>query len=394
MSDAARSPATDYSDVDALVDVLVDAHRELERTRRRVDEVGEDALQDLRDRYEELTALFDRYEERVTGDGDFQTFIEFQGKVAEFTEELPEEARHRDVFEDVDDLLQQRRLTESDWERVRERLAPVWRDVERLTDREEARDAYRDARYAVRSRRAELDERIADLERLQRLGDADLDAPTDRLREPIERYNERVETAFDTLRREAGARVVLDLLAKTEAYPLVEFQSPPADLHEYVRTEEPGTEPIPQLLEYADYSRSKLDHYVDDPTTLKQRVSTHRTYLRRLDADPLTVAWPPPEAGVLWYRCRELESVVGRVGDADPVPAEAGEAATVALREVRALPRETDYERLRTSAQAREQLSDEERERLASGAVDDELAAVREAKSRLDDALDEYPSLS
>jgi hypothetical protein len=149
MSDAARSPATDYSDVDALVDVLVDAHRELERTRRRVDEVGEDALQDLRDRYEELTALFDRYEERVTGDGDFQTFIEFQGKVAEFTEELPEEARHRDVFEDVDDLLQQRRLTESDWERVRERLAPVWRDVERLTDREEARDAYRDARYAV-----------------------------------------------------------------------------------------------------------------------------------------------------------------------------------------------------------------------------------------------------
>jgi hypothetical protein len=390
MSDAARSSATDYSDVDALVATLADAHRELERARGRVDAVGEDTLRDLQERYDELTALFDRYEERVTGDGDFQTFIEFQGKVAEFTEELPDDARHRDVFEDVDDLLQQRRLTESDWERVRERLGPVRRDVERLTERAEAREDYSDARYAVRSRRDDLAERIADLERLQRLGDADLDAPTERLRDPIDAYNQRVETVFETVVREAGARAVLELLAKTDAYPLVEFRTPPAALRAYVRDAEPGTEPVSQLLEYADYSRSKLDHYVDDPAALKQHVSAHRTYLRRLNAEPLRVAWPPPEAGILRYRCRELTSVVGRLVDADPVPESEGTAAMLALRAVRDLPRATDYERLRTSARARDRLSDEERDRLASGAVGEELAAVRDAKARLDDALDEY----
>jgi len=394
MSDATRPAGTDRPDADTLVADLADARRDLQRARERVADVGEATLRDLADRYDELTALFGRYEERVTGDGDFQTFIEFQGKVAEFTEDLPEDARHREVFEDVDDLLQQRRLTESDWERVRETLAPVRRDIERLTERDDARDRYDDARYAVRSRRDELEERIAELDDIQRLGDADLEAPTGRLRDPIDTYNERVMTAFETFTRGADARAVLEFLARTGAYPLVEFRVPPAALRDYVEDAEPGTEPVPALLEYADYSRSKLDHYVDDPAALKQRVSAHRTYLRRLDADPLTVEWPPPEADVLWYRCRELESVVGRVADADAVPDAEGEAAMVALRAVRALPRDTDYERLRTSAQAREQLSDGERERLASGAVAASLETYRATRDRLSGALADYPPVS
>jgi hypothetical protein len=392
MSDAAHSDPPERPEADALVADLANAHREYERARDRVEAVGEATLDTLADQHGELTSLFDRYEERVTGDGNFQTFIEFQGKVAAFTEELPDDARHRDVFEDVDELLQQRRLTESDWERVRERLEPIRRDVDRLSEREAARERYADARYAVRSRRDALEDRAADLERLQRLGDADLAAPTERLREPIESYNERVTAAFETFTREASARTVLAVLRKTEAYPLVEFRSPPASLREYVAEAEPGSEPIPTLLEYADYSRSKLAHYVEDPTALKQEVSTHRTYLRRLDASPLQIEWPPPEGDLLRYRCRELTSVVGRIADVDPVST--AEPAMIALRTVRDLPRETDYERLRTSAVARDQLTDEERDRLASGAVEEELAAVRDVTARLADALEEFPRAS
>jgi hypothetical protein len=386
MSESAHSPAV--ADVDDLVSELADARADLREARERVEAVGEDTLRDLAERYEELDALFGRYEERVTGDGDFQTFIEFQGKVADFTERLPEKCHHRDIFETVDDLLQQRRLTESDWAKVRDRLAPVRRDVERLTDRETARDRYRDARAAVERRREDLADRVDELERLQRLGEADLDAPTERLREPIETYNERVTDAFDRFTSEASARTVLSFLATTRSYPLVGFRSPPADLQTYVEAYDAGTETVSQLLSYADFSRSKLDHYVDEPDALKRNVATHRTYLRRLDADPLTVDWPPPAAGTLRYRCRELTSVVARV--ADRVDAE---DALVALRDVRDLPRETDYEHLRESAQARAQLGPDERERLASGAVADELAACREAAARLDDALSEYPSL-
>jgi len=409
MSDAARGPATgDGPDADALVAELADASDALQRARRRVDAVGEDELTALGERYRELTRLFDRYEEEVTGDGDFQTFIEFQGKVAEFTERLPGDRRHREVFEDVDDLLQQRRLTESDWRQVRETLAPVRDDVERLEDRQAARERYQDARYDVERRRDAVTDRIEDLERLERLGDADLDAPTERLRDPVETYNEQVSAAFETFTSEASARTVLALLDATGAFPLVGFRSPPEDLRAYARDYEAGAETVGQLLEYAEFSRSKLDHYVTDPDALKRNVATHRTSLRRLDADPLTVDWPPPEPDVLGYRCRELTGVVGRVVDrlkgldgvtvldADPDDATARREVVdplVALREVRALPRETDYERLRDSARARAQLGADERERLASGAVAEELAARRETLGRLADALDEHPPL-
>ena len=391
MSDAAFDPATDdaRAAAEALVDDLTDAHDDLQRARDRVDAIGEADLQTVVDTYEDLTRLFDRYEEEVTGDGDFQTFIEFQGKIAAITEELPEDVRRRDVFERVDDLLQQRRLTESDWQKVRSALEPVREDVDVLEARNEARERYSDARFTARGRIEALAERIGELEDLQRLGDADLEAPTERLREPIEAYNDRVTDAFAEFRSSASARDLLAFVAKTEAFPLVPFESPPEDLRGYVERHEAGEEPIDQLLEYADYSKSKLDHYVSDPDSLKRSVSTRRTYLRRLDAEPLTIAWPPVEAETLRFRVRELTSVVGRFADR----VDEGEQVLVALREVRDLPRETDYERLRDSAQARAQLGPEERERLASGEVTEELAACREGKELLEDALAEYPSL-
>jgi hypothetical protein len=381
MSDADAGLA----DVDPLLSELADAHAALGRARERVAAVGEAELTTLSDRHDALTDLFTRYEERVTGDGDFQTFIEFQGKIAAFTEDLPADTRRRDVFEEVDDLLQQRRLTESDWERVRGALAPVREDVDRLAERGDARDRYRRARRTVQQRRRDLRDRVDDLERLRRLGDADLEAPTERLRDPIERYDDRVTTAFETFYREASARDVLAYLSAAAAFPLVGFEAPPGDLREYVHSHEAGTEPLPGLSEYAGYSRSKLDHYVADPDALKRAVGTRQTYLRRLDADPLTVDWPPPAPGVLRFRCRELTGAVARFADGT----DEGEAALVALRAVRALPRETDYERLRDSARARARLSEDERERLASGAVDRELAACRDAIERVEAALAE-----
>jgi hypothetical protein len=380
---SALEDADAAGETDALIEELAAAAAALERARDHVEAVGEAELDELAAAHDELTDLFDRYEKRVTGDGDFQTFIEFQGKVASFTENLPSDLRHHGVFDDVDDLLQQRRLTESDWERVRETLAPVRDDVARLDDRAEARERYAAARVAVECHLSTVEDRIDDLERLQRLGNADLEAPTERLREPIETYDQRVREAFREFRSEASARDVLDLIATTEAYPLIDFRPPPEDLRAFVERHEAGTETVARLLEFSEYSRSKLGHYVEDPDALKRAVGSHQTYVRRLDADPMTVEWPPPDADTLQYRCRELTSVVARF---------AGDDVLVALRGVRALPRETGYDRLRESARARDRLGPEERERLASGAVEEELTATRAARDRLEEALSEYPS--
>jgi len=366
-----------------LTERLAEAEADLATARERVAEFGEAELERLADAHEEFTRLLARYEEPATGDGNFETFIEFQGKIETFVERLPDDLLLREVFEECDEHLQQRRLSESDFEHVREQLAPVADMVARLDDREAAREEYHRVRRAVRDRLRETETRIEELRRLERLGSADLDAPTERLRGPIETYNAAVTEAFAHFRNEAPAREVFDVLAATTAYPLVGFEAPPDALRAYVASHPPGTEPIPRLLEYADYSRSKLSHYVEDPVALEQSVGSHETYLRRLDADPLTVTWPPPGATTLAWRCRELTAVVNRF--APPVVEH--------LREVAALPRETDYGRIRESAVAEAELTPGERDRLERGAVSDDLAAARAERERLETALEEYPDL-
>jgi hypothetical protein len=373
--------STSKSAPDDVVDRLRRADERLDDAQKRVAEFGESDLRQLADAYEDFTALLDRYEEPATGDGDFEQFIEFQGRVETFVEELPEDIMLREAFEESDEHLQQRRLKESDFEHVREQLAPVADLVARLDERDEAYDDYERARKRVRDRLREVRERIDDLERLQRLGDADLDAPTERLRDPIESYNDAVTDAFAEFKREESARAVLDFLAETDVFPLVDVRTPPAELHAYVDEHQPGERPIPKLLELADYSRSKLDHYVEDPAALKQAVATQQTYLQRLDGEPLTVAWPPAEAETLRFRCRELTAVVNRFAP----------EVVEQLRAVERLPRETDYERLRNSAVAEAELTAEERERLRRGEVDEELTERREERERLEAALSEYP---
>jgi hypothetical protein len=373
--------ATAGADEPEPVAELRAAETALDAAEERVADFGEAELEGLADAHDEFTRLLARYEEPATGDGDFQTFIEFQSEIADFVERLPEDLLLRETFEECDELLQQRRLTEGDFEQVRTNLEPVADLAGRLDERREARKRYRGARNRVEHRRREVRERIDDLERVRRLGDADLDAPTERLREPIAAYNERVSEAFERFRREESAPAVLDLVRASRQFPVAGLEAPPEDLLEYVQTSTAGTEPIPTLLDYAEYSRSKLDHYVADPGALKAAVRPHTTYLRRLDAEPLTVDWPPPTATALEFYCREAERVVARFAP-DVVEA---------LRAVRRLPRATDYERLREAAVAEAELAADQRRRLKAGEVAAELESLRAEREGLSAALDEFP---
>lgn len=355
---------------------------ELERANERIDEVGEAGLRELADVYEQFVNVLERFEEDVTDEGgDIKTNIQFQSAIAEVVENVSEDMLLAETFEDCDDHLQKRWFHESDFEYVYEQLEPVDDLVSRLDEREEILTSYRETRKDLRYRIRSLDERIQDLERLARLADADLDAPTERLREPIETYNDAVTEAFAEFTREASTRAVIDFLDAMEEYPLVPFEKPDDELAAYVYEYPPGTEPISTLLEYADYSHSKLSHYVDDPERLTHVVRRKQTYLDGLDGGPLTVSWPPPPAEVLRFRCRELTSAVNRFAP-DVVEH---------LRAVASLPRETDYERLRDAAVVREDLSDEERKRIKNDDIEAELSAAREERDALEDALERFP---
>jgi hypothetical protein len=362
---------------------LESARERLRQAEAAVDDYSESDAERVADAYDAATDLLAEYEGSATGTGDFAAYVEFQDRFLGLVEELPDDLPARGAFEEASDLLDRRRLSESHFEQAREILAPAREVGETLDEREAARDHLRETRRAARRRLSTLDDEIQRRKRLLDLGEADLDAPTEKLREPIEAYDDAVTDAFARFRREASTRDLLDFVAATEAYPLVDFSAPPSSLASYLDESAVGSEPLPTLLEYAGYSRSKLDHYVDDPDRFRERVATHETYLSRLDATPLTVDWPPPVAGRLRRLAEELVSVVARFAD-DPVVARARGVRDLALRD--------DYDRLRNAAVARAELSGEERERLASGAVEAELSDLGDERERLRSALDDAPS--
>jgi len=375
-----NEPATRRFD---SVERLRSAHERLEELRSDVEDHGEDAVETVADTYRSAHRLLDRYVDAATGTGDFKSYVEFRGEFATLVEDLPDELPRREAFEDALEAVDKRRLNQSDFDRAQDALARAEDLVDLLEDRDDAQEAYRDARIDARDRLDAIDEREAELERLLELGDADLDAPVEQLREPIEAYDEAIREAFREYRESASARELLEFVDRTRAFPLVDLTRPSEDLLEYVRESPDGEEPIPALLEYADYSRSKLEHYAADADALKRSVATERTYLERLDADPLAVGWPPPERTVLRWRAVELRKVVDRFAPED---------AIAKLREVRTLATDADrYERLRDAAVATERLDAEDRDRLASGEVADELDALREERAELEAALAELP---
>ena len=351
---------------------------ERDRARAAVAETGEERVAAAADAHDRARALLDRYEDSATGTGDFESYVEFQSRFLGLVEELDEDLPDREAFETAAEATDRRRLRDRDFDRAREALATAERHRAALDRREDAEERHRAAVSDAKTVRETVDERIDALESTLELAEVDLDAPVERVRDPVEAYDEAVRAAFDRFRREASARELFAFVETARSYPLVDVRRPPRPLREYVHDYDAGTNPVPDLLEYAEYSASKLDHYVSDPGALRARVATHRTYLERLDADPLTVGWPPPAGDHLRWLGEELVAVVGRFADEETV---------ARARQVRDLPRETDYARLRRAATARADLDDGERERLRSGAVAEELTALREARTALDEAI-------
>ncbi|SDD08360.1 hypothetical protein [Natrinema hispanicum] len=377
----ARSDAADSRDDDPTpLEALEDARDRLETINAQIADHDADTVETVATAYRTATDLLEDYVDRATGTGkeNFQAYIELEGKFDGLVSGLDEDLPEYESFEDALEAIDKRRLSEADFERARDALEPAAKYADMLDEREAAREALVEARKAASKRLRTIDDEIDTRERLLELADADLDAPVERLREPIERYNEAIREAFRAYRLETSAREVFALLERSRWYPFVSYERPPDDLAAYVRENPAGEYTIPELLEYADYSRSKLSHYVESADELKRNVATQQTYLEGINAEPLTIDWPPEPAGALQARTREYQPFVARIADEDVV---------AALREVRLLATDPDYDRLQTAARAVDQLSPAERERLADGRVADELETLQAEQERLEDAL-------
>lgn len=341
-------------------------------------------LDTVADAVRSVENVLDRWEARATDWDDFEGYVEFRNDLAATLESIPEDVPHREAFLEADGCVKtggvSKSLRGSDFDAARETLEPARECAALREEIDAAREDLRDTRKRAKRRRTELEARVRTLERLLELGEADLDAPIERLRDPIAEYNERITDRFETFRREASAEEFLAFVEQAAHTPFVDIEAPPPELLEYVHTADASEYSIDELLEYADYSPSKLSHYVDDENLLKRRVGTNRTYLERLSADPLRIEWPPRPGEQLRFRIDELVSLAGRIGD---------EPTIATLRSIRTLSKQDAYERLRLAAAAIEELTDEERRRLEDGTVEAERSAVRAELDRIDAVLAE-----
>lgn len=365
--------------VEERVDALETARERRDSVEERIDAVGEEAVVDAADAYRKAVRLLDRYEDSATGTGDFQAYVEFQDKFLGLVEGLGESVPAREAFEAAAERMDQRRLSDADFERAREDLDPAAEYVDLLDRREDATERLSKARRDAKLHLDELDADIEARSEMLSFADIDLDAPVEALREPIRAYDEAVTAEFESFYESAPIADVVGFLERAESFPLVDFRPPPRDLKSFVRESPDADEPIPTLLEYAEFTGSKLDHYAEDPAALQTNVAVHRTYLERLSADPLTVSVPPPPAGELRPWAGEAISLLNRFATAETI---------ARLRTVRDLTRRADYAELRLAARAHEELDSDELERVRSGAASTELQRLRDARGRLSAALD------
>jgi len=358
---------------------LRERYDELRRIENRIADLGRERVEAAADAYRRAHRVLDQYEEDAVGTGDFGSYVQFRGEFGEAVD-VDDDALAADAFAAADDAVDKKRLSEGDFAAARDALDPAGEYVDLLDAYDDAVDAYRIARKETKAAKKALDSRLDALQEVAEMADADLDADVDRLREPIESYNESVREAFSSFYASASAREMFAFLDRADGTPFVDVDVPPTDLSDYVADYEAGEEPLPTLLEYADYSNSKLDHYVDDPGALRTAVAVHRTYIERLDGEPLTLDWPPAGGDELGYEIDELIPLVSRVADDETV---------ATLRSVRELAREDDYERLRRAAEVRDALDDDEVALLERGVVDERVRKAEQTRSIVEDVLAE-----
>ncbi len=379
MSDDAEVESDPVRTAGEAAAILRERYDELERIEGRIADLGRDRVEAAVDAYRRAHRVLDQYEEDAVGSGDFASYVRFEGAFANAVD-VDDDALAADAFAAADDAVDKRRLSEGDFAAARGALDPVEAYVDLLNDRDDAVDDYRAARKEAIAAKKSLDARLDELRDVASMADADLTADVDRIREPIATYNDAVRGAFHEFRKSASARELFGFLDRADSTPFVDVDVPPTDLAEYVADYAAGEEPLPTLLDYADYSNSKLEHYVDDPGALRTAVAVHRTYIERLDAEPLTIEWPPAEGDELAYEIDELIPLVSRIADDETV---------ATLRAIRDLARSEAYERLRRAAEVRDALDESELDLLTREVIDDRVREAERTRSLVEDVLAE-----
>lgn len=368
-------------DIDSLLDRYSRLQREVEGKTEAFGSLSESDVSELASAYRQAVSLLEDYRERATGTGDFGGYMEFRTKFTTFAEGLDDDLPHRDAFVAAKEHIDRRRLSDRNFDQAHQELEPVEELVETYNEVESLREEVADVRSKLVSKRRSLLDRRDHLRDLTSVQPDALDAPVASLKSPIDRYNEHIESDHQTFLQETPAREVLATYERLSYFALLDVHAPPSALVTFLEDHPAGGEPIPTVREYLSFSRSKLEHYVDDPGHFIGEIGPHSGYLEKLSPTPFKIDWPPQERSTFMWKLRELIQAVDRFASSDAIEQ---------LRELQQLCRDTErYQHLRSAARLQQELDKTERELVVSGAVHEELESVEQTLAAIDSALDD-----
>ncbi len=358
------NPSTVTDDVERLEDAL-----------DRVEEAGAEPLRRAADLKSRFDAAVREYRDSATGRGDFGSYVEFRS-IATAVEEAVEEDEvyGEDSFLQAAERFDRRTIREKHFERAERDLENVEDAVAALEEAERLRDEADGERHRLRRRIDELEEERDELRgRLERAREHD-DVDASELVELVGEYDRRVKEEFEGFRERASAADVVRVGARAGELPLVEDQA--VDVDDARRVEDvAGDRSAEEVLEMTGYSRSKLEHYVDDAVEFRRAVP--RSFLKSFDGSAFEIGFDEP-ADVVRYEAPELRKVVQEFADEDVVDL---------LRRIRRLALDDRYEEMRRAHQAAGDVDVEEVRRRVDE-LEDEMEATRQRLEEVESAVE------
>jgi hypothetical protein len=218
--------------------------------------------------------------------------------------------------------------------------------TEQRTLFDEYKKSYTELRARCESLKAEIREKTAYYNSLQKIDVISLDRLAS-LKEKIATYNDSVGTFLEASFKEAPLTDVLKVSLDASYHPELRFPQPPSyknaeRLLSFVVSEEFASLPLYRFIEYAKYSDSKLSHYVEDSTGFRQILESNIVWLESLvdikRREALKISLDEHDVS-LAVKIPRIVAFLSKLGAATNL--------LTSLREIQRLVSSGDYERIR-----------------------------------------------
>ncbi|MDY6931119.1 MAG: hypothetical protein SVJ22_04300 [Halobacteriota archaeon] len=215
-------------------------------------------------------------------------------------------------------------------------------------------------------------------------------------REELKGYNSNVSDILREFVQNTSSREVIMISLDAQYFPELIFPHPydpkgAGELHNYLKSEKIGGEPIYKILEYNRYSRDRLSHYLDNPSLFKDVTESNIAWLESLNE-----LWKKNTAKItfgerkelLYIRIRRMISFISSIAKYTNI---SPNMAVEYLISQRKLIISGEYDIFLESDRLKEIYTMDEIQRMKGGGLSQEIESLKRELKGIEEELDLIP---